>query len=469
MARVVRRIQQVSTLLLAVMLPAIGRAQSTGRVRGAIYDSLSNRPLRGATVFISGSTKLGISNDLGEFFVDSVPVGKQSVSYSTPLLDSLGLSGMISSVQVVANTEAALTLGVPSFATLWRTLCPRTLVSRTDSGIVYGGISNAQTDTRLRGARAVFSWVAMETNGKSLAMNRPVQVVRSDSLGNYVACGLPTDITVTAEVDAGPMTSNAIDFVLYPIRIAHRDFLVSTELVPAAATLTRSTSRMGAPTLAPSVRLRGTASVRGTVRDGNGVPQGNTFITAPSADTTTRTDVDGKYVLGGLPAGTQILRARKLGYGPQTVQVDLRPGQVTESNIALPAATVLAKVDVKAERASNVARKGFEERKKVGGGYFLTDRDIENRPDMVSVLQGLPSLRIQRRNMSTSITIERGPTVCVPSVYLDGRPSTVDELTLIRPEEVYGVEVYTHAAEIPAQFLGINQCGSLVIWTKNAK
>ncbi len=469
MAHSVRRIQQISTLLLAMLLPTTVRAQSVGKVRGAIYDSLSNTPLRGATVFISGSTKLGISDERGEFFVDSVPVGKQSISYSTPRLDSLGLSGMISSVQVVANTETTVALGIPSFATLWRTLCPRTLVSRTDSGIVYGGISNAHTDTRLRGARAVFSWLAMETNGKSIAMNRPVQVVRTDSLGNYVACGLPTDISITAEVDAGPMTTSAIDFVLYPVRISHRDFLVSTELVPVTASAARPTSRMGAPTLAPAVRLRGSSTVRGTVRDGSGVPQANTLITAPSADTLTRTDADGKYVLAGLPAGTQTLRARKLGYGPQTMQIDLRPGQVTVADVALPAATVLAKVDVKGERGANVSRKGFEERKKVGGGYFLTDRDIENRPDMVSVLQGLPSLRIQRRNMSTSITIERGPAVCVPSVYLDGRISSVDELTLVRPEEVFGVEAYTHAAEIPPQFLGINQCGSLVIWTKNAR
>ena len=67
MARVVRRMRQSSALLLAVMLSASAHAQGTGTVRGAIYDSLSNKPLRGATVFISGSTKLGISNELGEF------------------------------------------------------------------------------------------------------------------------------------------------------------------------------------------------------------------------------------------------------------------------------------------------------------------------------------------------------------------------------------------------------------------
>ena len=89
--------------------PVQASVQGVGRVRGVIFDSLSGRPLRGATVFVSGSNKLGLSNDLGQFTIDSVGAGRQSISFSTPLLDSLGLSGMINAVQVTAGSVTSVT------------------------------------------------------------------------------------------------------------------------------------------------------------------------------------------------------------------------------------------------------------------------------------------------------------------------------------------------------------------------
>ena len=467
-----------ASLTLACVLPtATASAQSTvqasaqgvGRVGGVIFDSLSGRPLRGATVFISGSNKLGLSNDLGQFTIDSVMAGRQSVSFSTPLLDSLGLSGMINRVQVVAGAMSTMHLATPSFGTLWRSLCPRTLVSRVDSGIVFGSVRNAATEAPLRGARAVFSWTAMEANGKALAMNRPVLVARTDSLGNFAACGLPTDISFTMEADAGTLISGGVDFTLFESRLAHRDILVSAELTPIVATPARPNSRMSAPVLAAPKTLRGTSTLTGTVRDSRGVPQANTLVTVPSADTSGRTDAEGRYQIERLPAGTQSIRVRKLGFGPTEMQVDLRPGQTSQIDVELPAATVLARVDVKAARSGGVARQEFDERKKIGGGHFLTERELESRPDMTSVLSALPAVKVRRNNMTTSVTVDRGATSCVPAVFLDGRPSSVDEMTFVQPADLFGVEVYTHAADIPARFIGINQCGVIAIWTKLAK
>ena len=450
--------------------PVQASVQGVGRVRGVIFDSLSGRPLRGATVFVSGSNKLGLSNDLGQFTIDSVGAGRQSISFSTPLLDSLGLSGMINAVQVTAGSVTSVSLATPSFSTLWRSLCPRTLVSRVDSGIVFGSVRNAATDAPLRGARAVFSWTAMEASGKSLAMNRPVLAARTDSLGNFAACGLPTDIAFTMEGEAGTMISGPVDFTLFTLRIAHRDILISTELVPPTAAPARPSTRMSAPVITAPKTIRGTSTVSGTVRDAKGAPQSNTLVTAASADTSARTDAEGRYVLARLPAGTQTVRARKLGFGPAAMQVDLRPGQTSQIDIELPsAAPVLATVDVKATRGAGVARAEFDERKKIGFGHFIDEKALENRPDMTSVLSTLPAVKVRRNNMQTSVTIDRGATVCSPAVFLDGRPSSVDEMTFVQPADLFGVEVYTRAADIPARFLGVNQCGVIAIWTKLAR
>jgi len=45
--------------------------------------------------------------------------------------------------------------------------------------------------------------------------------------------------------------------------------------------------------------------------------------------------------------------------------------------------------------------------------------------------------------------------------------------TMVAPEEISGVEVYTSAGTVPAQFKGLSQasmrCGAVVVWTKRVR
>jgi hypothetical protein len=55
---------------------------------------------------------------------------------------------------------------------------------------------------------------------------------------------------------------------------------------------------------------------------------------------------------------------------------------------------------------------------------------------------------------------------CLPRVWVDGRPS--DYFGANMPVgDVYGIEVYRGAAEMPAEFTGDGMCGAIIIWTKN--
>jgi hypothetical protein len=69
-----------------------------------------------------------------------------------------------------------------------------------------------------------------------------------------------------------------------------------------------------------------------------------------------------------------------------------------------------------------------------------------------------------------------GLPVCFPLVYLnghymgtvDGKQMTTDDIDdMVRPDEVYGIEVYTQG-QVPPQFsLGMMaECGSIVIWSR---
>jgi hypothetical protein len=59
----------------------------------------------------------------------------------------------------------------------------------------------------------------------------------------------------------------------------------------------------------------------------------------------------------------------------------------------------------------------------------------------------------------------------MPAVYLDGvrfplLGESIDNI--IDPSQLEGIEVYTHAAEVPAQFASArSNCGVIALWTKN--
>ncbi len=83
---------------------------------------------------------------------------------------------------------------------------------------------------------------------------------------------------------------------------------------------------------AGSVFAQGTGTVKGTVKDGQtgeALPSANVSVIGTSLGAVT--DVEGRYTLRGVPAGTRTLRASYLGYKPKDVQVQVKAnGEVTQ-------------------------------------------------------------------------------------------------------------------------------------------
>lgn len=456
----------LTLLAVASTASAAGAQQPAfGRVRGTIFDSLQTRkPLEGATVFITGARGIAVTDDRGRFEMDSVPLGKRALTFSTPSLDSLGLFTMGRDITVLPGANAEVSLSTPSFATVWRSLCPTTIATRGDSGIMYGSVANAGTDQRLQGARVTFSWWDINKQQQQVVLDRPVLSVRSDSVGNYYACGLPLDINLALDVSADTMSSGPAETMLTAARIARRDFLVSSEMYVSDAARHAQGNALVADGL--GVRRRGTASLRGTVRDAKGVLVPIALIAFPSADTSVRTGEDGSFVVTGLPSGTQPVRVRKLGSGPLLTTIDLKPGRETEVAWQLPPANVLAAVNVRANRPSSRLIDDYDKRRLAGFGYFVGERELVTKPDIVSAFQGLPALRVTRRGARATVLIERGASVCAPDWYLDGKISNIDEITFFKPEDVYGVEVYSKTGTVPPQYQTMNACGAVLVWTK---
>src|ERR1051326_4388241 len=127
---------------------------------------------------------------------------------------------------------------------------------------------------------------------------------------------------------------------------------------------------------------------------------------------------------------------------------------------------------VVAQRIYNRDSNGFEHRKRLGDGWFVTTDDIRRqRPyDVYSLLNQAPSVTVQYGNgFSRSVVMRAGAAfgMCVPELFVDGirmPPDLISQIDmLVRPEEIAGMEIY-QSGRAPAQFTSTRStgCGAIV-------
>ena len=210
----------------------------------------------------------------------------------------------------------------------------------------------------------------------------------------------------------------------------------------------------------------------------------------------------GRFILSGLPVGGHELSVRHLGYAPLTHPVTVTRGLTTEVEVGLsPDPVELEPLVATATRPRRLEIKGFYDRRYwgelLGGGAFFTAQDIERRNPVriTHMIADAPGVRLANCDLRGngcklySTTTSRGfsDQGCQLNVYLDGnlviRGSTARwSLTAgagrisdpresindyVLPIEIGGIEVYTGAASLPAEFGGSDsRCGAVVIWTK---
>jgi iron complex outermembrane receptor protein len=66
-----------------------------------------------------------------------------------------------------------------------------------------------------------------------------------------------------------------------------------------------------------------------------GVPLGYSVVSAPALNRERFTNIEGKFALADLPAGSVQLRVRHLGYSPVDLSVVVRAGQADTVRVAL--------------------------------------------------------------------------------------------------------------------------------------
>jgi hypothetical protein len=451
-------------------------------VFGTVYDSLNGRALAGARVQVGsrdlhGTILDATTDSQGRFRIDRVRPGEYIVGFTHPFLDSLGLEVPPRTLTVDEQTaQLQFALAVPTMLSIRAQLCPAS--SPVDSsGLMLGFLRNADTDVHLDSGTVLLEWTELVVGDDGIHAERKSASARATSAGWYAICGLSTAGPISARAEVGNSASGYIDVRVPPRGILHRDFSIPMGDAAIIVATVDSNDAADSTGTSPAPLRRGSSTLSGVVRNDHGDPLGGAHVMVWGSGSTTTTGDDGRFAIAGLPAGTQTVETRYVGYAPERVTVDLVSGRNIPSTITMSErADVLDAVTVYgAERQLANDLAGFNQRRKLGFGRFITRADIEKRRPLrfTDLLRSTPGLRIVATGGSDyTIVASSGGMLggaCRPLIFINGiLLANSDGLDMmVDPQEVAAVEIYSGVGETPPQFRGglQNECGSVAIWT----
>lgn len=463
-------------VVIAAALPATATAQ-LARLRGRVFDSVTALPLVGARVeFVNADDRARVvfsamSDSLGRFVVDSVARGRYIAGFLHPMLDSLGLAFTQRTLTINAGGDVRVDFAVPAPERIETVLCGRGNEKDT-TGVILGYVLDAHGFTAIDSGTVIAQWAEISLGQGGMSRTLLSRAARTDAEGWFALCGVPAAASVVVRAVSGTDTSGAIEIDVPKTRIARRVLYVAH----ARATDTAA-ARASTPTTAAAPRDSMTATfthatVSGWVRTEDGVPIQGARVRLFGSDVVTETNSEGEFELAGVPAGTQTLMTRAIGFVPDERAVDLTDRHIPVVVGLLAIRRFLDTVHVKADRSTFMGAVGFDDRKKGGAGRFFTARDVERlQPAEISdLLRHAPTLELSTDNSHNVRIRMRGDTgPCTPAIFLDGKQlvywTLADLNSLVQPDELVGMEVYTPSMT-PAEFRTKIGCGTIVVWTR---
>jgi hypothetical protein len=457
----------VVLLALCATRPTHAQSESSGRIEGVVFDSVHARPLVGIRVVAVGigtqsdARHAATSDSYGRYRIDSLPSGRYAVGFESALLDSLEVGLSPREANITAERTAALDLALPSAAKLRSAVCFGAKLP-PETGVILGHVVNAETESPLAGVTIAMQWRDLGVDRKTL---RPINRERSDSVitdrdGWYRMCGVPTGTWVSMQVRHADRTGAAlrtrIDDTL-GIAVEHLSFSTSGE--------TTADGLASAPT--------GTATLTGIVRSTLGTPVASAEVRVSGTSAEGRTDAQGAFTLGGLPAGTQQLEVRRIGYAAAEVPIALHSGTTTTRDVVLRRIVSLDSMVIVASRPKYP---DFFAHQSLGQGHFLGPEVIaKERVSRTSdYFEQIPGFAVKANGSRSIVVGNQGPAAvrgeCVATVIVDGNrvmdyPPSVND---IHWSDVAAIEAYpaSMAANAPPEYHISNACGGVVIWTK---
>jgi hypothetical protein len=430
-----------------------------GTIQGTVTDSIHRVPLSGAVLLINGVPRMGQTDAEGRYTIDSLPPGSYRIHLSHALLDTIGLAIATQPLVVRPGELVTLDLGVPSAEHIVSRLCPAATMARGPAAIT-GQVVDPETNRPAAGSKVQLLY---EEVGPMGARTRPIiREATVDSTGAYRICGVPLAAQAKLQVFRNGVSSGQVDIRLDEGPLALRSLSVAAARVVATVVDSGGRSR--------EVAI-GSAKLAGKVVSKTGNPISAARVSVAGSGSATLTNARGEFRLDSLPAGTQSVEVRKIGYGLTDQTVELTPNEPTSVTVVM-ADYALPAVLVESDRDKALADIGYLDRKGRGNGTFLDgDRIRQEAPHFSDVMRQVSQLRLTpTSNGKNVIQSARDPNFGCVQYYVDGtpwkeiQPGDIDDF--IQPREMRAVEVYGPATT-PAQFQtpGQSGCTTVVVWT----
>ena len=450
----------------------LAASSTMGYLQGVAVDSIHGTPLVNAIIQLSGTDRLAITDSLGRFLVDSVKPGSYKVEVDHPILDTLGILLSTAPMQFSANEVTRVLIAVPSQEFLAARFCPPARRA-LGPGVLVGRVREPDSETAAVGARVSLVWYDPDpalVSGLQVKVNKAPRVreatVGED--GTYRLCGLPEKYEgkLQAQRKDGGTTAEVV--------ISQEDGLLALRSMSVAKLAVAATTTDSAGN---AVKLaKGSARVLGRVTNKQGAPVANARVTLNGTGAATLTRANGEFVLDSLPAGTQAITVRHLGYAPTERTVELSSRAPARADVQMGAfVPQLAPMEVVSRMEQGLDRVGYTARKRgASTGYFLTPEQIEARraTQFTDLLTTTPGIRVQGSMGRMYITTTRtaGRQGCV-NVFVDGsrwqQLEAGDLDSFVRPQDVAAIEVYPGGGSMPVEFQSSGgDCAAVVVWTK---
>ena len=444
-------------------------------IAGTVYDSVGNRPLRGAHVHLTDLDRVVMTDSLGAFRFDSVGAGVHTVWVDHPALDSLGLFTVATRVDATPLLVSNATLAIPSFATLWQRACGSAPGAGGADGFVFGTVHADSAGAPQASTAVTITWTADAPRDA-----RPSHMtVTADSAGNYAACGVPRAARLTISAAHGTIATLPARFRLDAAPISRRDVTLPSKAATVAEGI--------ADTLAAGAGAM--HLLRVISADGKPVVYANVSI---AGGTVRITNEKGEIPLGAGRIHMTTASVRRIGFAPWFGTIDF-PDTASAVTVTLShVAQQLGEMRITGQKnPSSPFVQGFYDRwldrqKGLLSATFIGPEEIEFRhPDLISnVLRGLNGVKLVNFGQGVMFQVAFATDVpgCPMAIVVDGvqqypvttyrpggappsvRPVFIDQV--VPATEVMGVEVYPRGGNIPIS-LQVNdtKCGVIAFWT----
>lgn len=470
-------------IVLQVLAPTASlRAQgeTLGALEGTIHERSAYRSVMTARLTVrrvAPDTTVSATAALdaqGRYRLDSLPPGRYRARVTSPSLDSLRVAPPSTDVDIVPNRVVLADFTLPSGMALRATVCGDSRLEER-RGAVAGYAIDADADGHpLVGAEVVGVWMEFPVNrltGRSEARRRVV-VVKTGQAGEYRVCGVPTETMFTLQLRAAGRASAAVQLLIADGQgVIARDLSLSERTALTVAALDSAAQMAATRGRTATVELQavGAAEVAGVVRGLSGAPFVGAQVRVRNARSSTATDSAGHFVLGDLPAGTQMLVVQHPGYAPSEVPVELRAGRRVELPVLLVRPLTLEAIRTS---ASSENLEAFDASRRTNrSGQFLTQEQIDKKKhvtetvDLFDDVLGFTAFgHGDSARVISNMALEKNASCSSASVIVQGGEAR--RINDVKPGQIAGIEAYADPAFVPARFAGRAECGVVVIWLR---